>query len=37
MNNQYEKFFDEGKAVIRRIEAEWGGNEAEKVIEQDLI
>ena len=38
MNNQeYEKFFDEGKVVIRRIEEEWKGNEADKVIEQDLM
>ena len=36
-NVDYVRFFDEGKAVIRRVEAEWGGNETDKVIEQDLM
>ena len=36
-DEEYERFFEEGRAVIRRIEAEWGSNEAEKVIEQDFM
>ena len=36
-NVDYVRFFDEGKAVIRRVEAEWGENETDKVIEQDLM
>ena len=36
-NVDYVRFFDEGEAVIRRVEAEWRENETDKVIEQDLM
>ena len=36
-NTDYDKFIGEGRAVIRRFDKKWGGNEADKCIEQDLM
>ena len=37
VDSDYEKFISEGRAVVRRFDRKWGGNEADKCIEQDLV
>ena len=37
VDSEYEKLISEGRAVVRRFDRKWGGNEADKCIEQDLM
>ena len=37
LETDHEKFMSEGRAAIRRIDQKWGGNEADKCIEQELM